>query len=155
LTRKAVYLTPDGEKKIRAELEELKGPKREALAQRLRHAIQMGDLSENADYIMAKEEQAFLEGRIQELEMTLREVIIIEEKRGGDRVEIGTIVVVQEGDSDPETYRLVGVKEADPRAGKISYESPIGKALLGARVGDTVEAATPGGSISFKILEVQ
>ena len=155
MVKKEMYLTPEGAQKLQAELEELKGPRREALAKRLQQAIQLGDLSENADYIMAKEDQAFLEGRIQELELVLRQAVIVEDKRAGDRVEIGSVVVVQEGDYEPETFQLVGVKEADPRGGKISHESPIGKALRGARVGDTVNAATPGGTLSFKILEVR
>ena len=148
------YLTPEGETKLRAELAELTGPRREQLAQRLRAAIQMGDLSENADYHKAKEDQSFLEGRIQEIEAVLRTAIIIE-KTHSDVVTVGSHVTVQEGDFDPETYHLVGAKEADPRNGKISNESPIGRALIDHKVGDVVEAATPGGKIKFKILKIE
>jgi transcription elongation factor GreA len=148
------YLTPEGETKLRAELKELTGPRREELAQRLRAAIQMGDLSENADYHKAKEDQAFLEGRIQEIEAVLRNAIIIE-KTHSDVVTVGSTVTVQEDNFNPETYYLVGAKEADPRNGKISNESPIGKALLDHRVGDLVEAETPGGKIKFKILKIE
>ena len=108
------YLTPEGETKLKAELEELKGPKRDELAARLRSAIQMGDLSENADYHKAKEDQGFLEGRIQEIEAILRHAVIIE-KTTGDTVSIGSRVTIQEEDFAPETYHIVGPTEADPR----------------------------------------
>jgi transcription elongation factor GreA len=148
------YLTPEGETKLKNELAELKGPRREELAQRLRSAIQMGDLSENADYHKAKEDQGFLEGRIQEIESILRTAIIIE-KSQGDWVSVGSHVTIQEEDFDPETFYVVGAKEADPRHGKISNESPIGSALMNHKVGDMVEADTPGGKIRFKILKVE
>ncbi len=148
------YLTPEGAEKLRAELKELTGPRREELSQRLRSAIQMGDLSENADYHKAKEDQAFLEGRIQEIEAVLRTAVIVE-KTASDVVMIGSTVTVQEESFDPETYYMVGAKEADPRSGKISNESPIGKALMDHKVGDVVEAETPGGKIRFKILKVE
>ena len=147
------YLTPEGEAKLKAELQELSGPRREELAARLRSAIQMGDLSENADYHKAKEDQAFLEGRIQEIESILRTAVIIENKHG-DVVNVGSHVTVQEEGFDPETYYLVGAKEADPRKGRISNESPIGSAVLNHKAGDIVEAETPGGKIRFKILKV-
>ena len=148
------YLTAEGEQKLKNELAELKGPRREDLAQRLRSAIQMGDLSENADYHKAKEDQAFLEGRIQEIEAVLRSAVIIE-KSQGDFVSVGSHVTIQEADFDPETFYVVGAKEADPRNGKISNESPIGSALLNHKVGDVVEADTPGGKIRFKILKIE
>jgi transcription elongation factor GreA len=151
-----IYLTAEGAGKLKAELEELKGSARDALAKRLRAAIQMGDLSENADYHKAKEDQGFLEGRIQELEFTLRNAIIVEEGSvARDVVSVGTRVTVQEEDFPAETYHLVGAKEADPRNGKVSYESPIGRALLDHRVGEVVEAETPGGKIKLKILKIE
>ena len=149
-----MYLTPEGADKLKAELKELTGPRREELAQRLRSAIQMGDLSENADYHKAKEDQAFLEGRIQEIEFLLRNVVIIE-KTKGDVVTVGSTVTVQEDNNDPETYYLVGAKEADPRNGRISNESPIGNALMGHKVGEIVEAMTPSGKMKFKILKIE
>lgn len=149
------YLTPEGEAKLKAELEELKGPKREELSKRLRSAIQMGDLSENADYHKAKEDQGFLEGRIQELEAILRTSVIIEKNENKEVVNIGSLVTLQETGFDPETYHLVGPTEADPRKGRISYESPIGRALLDKKVGDTAEAETPGGKIKFKIIKIE
>jgi len=149
------YLTAEGVARLKTGLEELKGPKREELAARLRSAIQMGDLSENADYHKAKEDQAFLEGRIQELEYLLKNAVIIEKNANQEVVSLGSHVTIQEEDWPPETYHLVGPTEADPSNGKISYESPIGKALLDHKVGETVEAETPGGKIRFKILKIE
>jgi transcription elongation factor GreA len=149
------YLTAEGEAKLKAELEELKGPRREDLAKRLRSAIQMGDLSENADYHKAKEDQGFLEGRIQEIEYILRNAVIIEENIGKDVVNVGNHVTIQEAESPPETYHVVGAKEADPRNGRISNESPIGRALMNHKVGDVVEAETPGGRIKVKIVKIE
>jgi transcription elongation factor GreA len=155
MMNKPTYLTKEGEIKLRKELEELEGPKRQELARRLRIAIQQGDLSENADYIATKEEQGFLEGRIQDIEAMLRNVVIIEEGGERDTVDIGAHVTIQEGDYPPETYYLVGSNEANPREGRISQESPIGKALMGKKVGDTAEAEAPGGMIRLKILKIE
>jgi transcription elongation factor GreA len=150
------YLTAEGAVKLREELKKLKGPEREELAQRLRSAIQMGDLSENADYHKAKEDQGFLEGRIQELEYLLSNATIIEESSAPRTiVEVGATVTVQEEDYPPEKYYLVGAKEADPRNGRISNESPIGKALLGKRPGETAVAHTPAGEVRLKILAIE
>ena len=154
MTQQTHYLTPEGEAKLKAELKELTGPRREELAQRLRSAIQMGDLSENADYHKAKEDQGFLEGRIQEIEKILSTATIVEKKQS-DKVEVGAKVTIQEEDYDPETFDLVGATEADPRNGKISNESPFGKALIGHKVGEVVEAETPGGKIKLKILKIE
>jgi len=148
------YLTPEGEAKLKAELTELTGIRREELSQRLRSAIQMGDLSENADYHKAKEDQGFLEGRIQEIEAVLRTAIIIEHSQS-DFVTVGSHITIQEEGLDPETFYVVGAKEADPRNGKISNESPIGSALMNHKVGDEVIVETPGGKIKFKILKVE
>jgi transcription elongation factor GreA len=153
MTQSQTYLTREGEQKLKIELAELTGPRREELAQRLRSAIQMGDLSENADYHKAKEDQAFLEGRIQEIEYVLRNATIIE-KTNSDVVSVGSTVTVQEDNYDPETYYVVGAKEADPRKGRISNESPIGRALMDHKVGEVVEAETPGGKVKFKILKI-
>jgi len=150
-----IYLTPEGEANLKKELADLKGPQRQALAKRLRDAIQMGDLSENADYHKAKEDQGFLEGRIQELDYVLSKAIIKEDDGLRDKVDLGLKVTVQENDFDPEVYFMVGAKEADSRNGKISYESPFGRALMGHKVGDEVEAETPGGKIRLKILKIE
>ena len=149
------YLTAEGATNLKAELDKLTGSKREELAARLRAAIQMGDLSENADYIKAKEDQGFLEGRIQELEYILGNAVIIEENGKKDTVSIGAHVTIQEEDFPEETYHLVGATEADPTKGKISHESPIGRALLDHKVGEVVKAETPGGIIKFKILKIR
>ena len=149
------YLTPEGHAKLKAELEELKGPRREELSKRLRSAIQMGDLSENADYHKAKEDQGFLEGRIQEIEFMLRNVVIIEKNKSRDVVSVGSHVTIQETGNPPETYHVVGAKEADPRNGRISNESPIGRAVMDHKVGDVVEVETPGGKIKFKIVKIE
>jgi transcription elongation factor GreA len=151
-----IYLTPEGAEKLRIELEQLKGPGRIELAKRLRSAIQMGDLSENADYHKAKEDQGFMEGRIQELERLLKNAIIIDTSGGpSDTVQVGSRVTVQEGSEPEETFFLVGATEASPRAGKISNESPIGKVLLGKHVGEEVTAVTPGGEFKLKILKIE
>ncbi len=150
------YLTPEGKQKLETELEELKTKGRQDLAARLKHAISMGDLSENADYHKAKEDQGFLEGRIQEIEAILHNSEIIESKSSYDEVTLGAKVTIQEESFPPETYSLVGRKEANPREGKISHESPIGKALMGHKVGDIVEATLPNGNtIKFNILEIK
>ncbi len=149
------YLTQEGAEKLKKELEHLKGKARQELALRLRAAIQQGDLSENADYTSAKEDQAFLEGKILELEAILRNVVFIEKKGKADLIEIGSHVTVQEEGADPDVFFLVGPKEADPKKGMISYESPIGAALLGHKAGEKVEIKTPSGTIFFKVLKIE
>jgi transcription elongation factor GreA len=149
------YLTAEGAEKLKQELAELKGPRRDELAKRLRSAIQMGDLSENADYHKAKEDQGFLEGRIQEIEYKLRNAVIIEANGSRDEVGIGSHVTIQEDVQPEETYHVVGAQEADPRNGRISNESPIGKALMGHKVGDEVEVETPAGKLRLKILKIE
>jgi transcription elongation factor GreA len=153
---KPTYLTAEGAAKLKTELYELKGPKREALARRLREAIQMGDLSENADYHKAKEDQGFLEGRIQDLEFTLRNAVIVETSLlPKDVVTVGVYVTVQEEATEPEIFQMVGAQEADSRKGKISHESPIGHALMDHKVGDSVEVITPGGKTKYTILNIK
>ena len=150
------YLTMEGKQKLHAELEYLKGPARDEIAKRLRSAIQMGDLSENADYHAAKESQGFLEGRIQELEHLLQNTVIIDETtKSREVVGLGVHVTLQEEEYPPETYQMVGAKEADPQKGRISNESPFGRAIIGKRVGEEVEAKTPGGIVRLKILEIK
>jgi transcription elongation factor GreA len=150
------YLTPEGKQKLEAELHQLKTEGRKDLAARLKHAISMGDLSENADYHKAKEDQGFLEGRIQEIETILKNSEVIETKSSYDKVDVGAHVTIQEAGYKPETYHLVGRKEANPQNGKISHESPIGKALLGHQVGELVEVTLPNGNIiKLEILEIE
>lgn len=150
------YLTALGAKKFREELERLKGPAREELAKRLRSAIQQGDLSENADYTSAKEEQAFVEGRIMELEMMLKNVIIIDDlPKNNKAVQIGSKVTLQEIGEELETYTVVGPQEANPLENKISYESPIGQALMNHHKGESIKIDTPQGSIELIILNIE
>lgn len=150
------YLTAEGAQRLRDELEKLKGPARDNLSKRLRKAIQNGDLSENADYITAKEEQGFLEGRIQDLEKILKNSTIIDEmEHNPEEVNIGDHITIQEGEFPSETYFLVGPEEADPRQGRISHESPIGRALIGHREGNTVIVEIPNGTIHLTILKIE
>ena len=151
------YLTPEGAAKLKLELQNLTTVKRAELSKRLREAIQMGDLSENADYIMAKEDQAFLEGRIQDLEQVLRNAKIIKNEDAAlyDNVSVGATVTVQEPGEAEEIYTIVGAKEADPRMRKISNESPIGRALLGKRIGEVLKIETPGGGLVLKVVKIE
>lgn len=151
-----IYLTQEGIDKLSSELEELKGPIRRELASKLKSAIEMGDLSENADYKKAKEDQGFIEGKIQELEETLRRAQAIEHSNNeSGLIEIGsTVTIIEEGFSE-EVIHIVGSKETDPNSGKLSYESPIGSALLKHKVGDIVRVTTPGGSINFKVIKIE
>lgn len=152
-------VTKEGLKKLKDELALLKTVKRKEVAERLKEAISYGDLSENAEYEEAKNEQAFIEGRILDLEKKIRNAKIISEKHVKGKVqvvEIGSEVTVQErgGRGEPETYTIVGSTEADPIECKISNESPIGKALLGKSRGDVVEVEAPGGRFKFEIMKI-
>jgi len=153
-----ILITKEGLKKLKEEYEELKTVKRQEIAERLKEAISYGDLSENAEYEEAKNEQAFIEGRILELEKKIKNARIITEKHDGRSrlVEIGSQVTVAEKGSrdDPETYMIVGSTEANPIDHKISNESPIGKALLGRMRGDVVEVQAPGGKYKYEVLKI-
>lgn len=148
-----VYMTEEGQQKIKEELEYLTNEKREEISEKLEKAIAQGDLKENADYHAAKEEQAFVEGRIRDLEDSLRRAKIIEDEGPSDVVRVGSTVTVCEVgyEDEEETYYIVGAHEADPGNGRISNESPIGSALIGAKKGAVVHAQTPGGQIQFQI----
>lgn len=151
-----MYLTPEGAEDLRRELNTLITERRPELAAKLKEAVSQGDLKENADYHDAKEQQAFIEGRIQYIENILRESIIIEQTGRTDIVNLGATVTIRaEGETEDETYTIVGAAEANPAEGKISNLSPIGAALLGAKKGDKVRAKTPGGEMVFKIKKVQ
>lgn len=150
------YLTVEGEAELRREHKELIEVKRPQLAAKLKDAKEMGDLSENADYIDAKEQQGFLEGRIREIESILRTATIISEKPGPKGiVSLGSEVTVTEDGESPETYKIVGAAEADPTKGRISNESPLGAALLNKKKGDKVKVQTPSGEAFFKVVEVK
>jgi len=156
MSRDVVYLTEEGLQKIKDELEYLTTTRREEISLKLEAAIRQGDLKENADYHDAKDEQGFVEGRIRDLEDSLRRGQLIENVGPSDVVRVGsTVIVSEEGLDENETYSIVGVHEADPANGRISNESPIGRALLGARVGDVVSVVTPSGEIRFEIQSIE
>ncbi len=149
----AVYLTADGRRRLEEELQHLLTIERPAIAARLHSAIKDGDLSENAAYTAAKEDQGHLEGRIQHIQASLRRAVLIEESAGNGKVVLGSRVTV-EYDDDVLTYQVVGALEAAPAEGRISNESPVGKALLGHAAGDDVEIATPDGPSTMRIVSV-
>jgi len=152
----AVYLTPEGLKKLEEELEHLRTVKRLEVAQRLHEAMEDGELIENAEYEAAKNEQAFVEGRILELEHMLAQAQLIEPGQSKDVVRIGSTVVVQEdGNGGSETYTIVGVAEANPREGLISNESPLGVSLLDHKVGDSVDVKAPAGVLRFRVVKIK
>jgi len=149
------YLTPEGKRKLEEELEYLSTVKRKELAERLHVAVKQGDLSENADYIQAKEEQGFVEGRIRTIQALLRNVVLIEEQVGG-AVRLGSkITVSEDGVDERETFMMVGPAEADPTKGRISNVSPLGQALLGKKVGDRVTIQAPAGEMVFEIVAIE
>jgi len=155
MAEEKIFVTLEGRHKLEEELEYLRTVRRAEVAERIHSAKEEGDIMENAAYDYAKEEQAFVEGRIQALETTLRKATIIE---GGstDVVSLGArITVMERGGDTPETYQIVGSVEADPANGRISNESPIGKALLNHRVGDEVAVSTPGGILHFQIVNIE
>jgi transcription elongation factor GreA len=156
MSKNEVYITAEGLKKLEEELEHLRGVRRQEVALRLREAIQGGDeLIDNAEYEAAKNEQAFVEGRIIELERMLGKAQIIEHNKKSDTVEIGATVTIKEGKKKAETFTIVGAAEADPKDGLISNESPLGSALLSKQVGDAVEVEAPDGVIRFKVVKIK
>ena len=152
-----MILTKDGLKKLQDELENLKSVRRIEVAERIKQAIAFGDISENSEYDDAKNEQAFIEGRIQELEQKLRNVeVISEEKKSKSVVTMGCKVVVRDMElGEDMEYTLVGTAEADPEAMRISNESPVGAAILGQRVNKVVEVQAPVGTIKYKIIKIK
>lgn len=151
------FLTKDGFQKLQEELDHLRTTKRLEVAARLHEAMEGGELIENAEYEAAKNEQAFVEGRIQELDVLLATAQIIEENgkgRKGDTIQVGSKVTIKEGNFEAETFAIVGAAEANPREGKISNESPIGRAILNHKLGDVVKVETPGGTYNVKIMKV-
>ena len=149
-------MTAAGKKKLSDELEFLKTVKRKEVVERIKIARSFGDLSENSEYDSAKEDQAFVEGRISTLESMIRNAVIIEEdEKNNDIVSLGkTVSFVEIPDGDEETYTIVGSAEADPIEGLISNDSPIAKSLIGRKVGDQVKVVTPGGEMDVKIVSI-
>lgn len=155
-TDKVFPMTTEGKEKLEKELENLKTVKRKEVVERIKIARSFGDLSENSEYDAAKDEQAFVEGRISTLENMIRNAKIIQEDdMNSDTVQLGKkVTFVELPDGDKETYTIVGSAEADPFEGKISNDSPIAKSLLGHKVGAEVSVQTPGGEMNVKIVEV-
>lgn len=154
MAAKSISLTKTGKEKLEQELETLMKVKRPQVIERIKRAKDYGDLSENAEYEDARNEQSFIEGRIQEIEYILKYAQIVENGKSKDSVAVGSKVTVSLA-GDKVEYELVGSTEADPSSGKISSESPIGSAILGKKVGETVVAKTPGGSLKVKVLKIQ
>lgn len=153
--KKEVFLTAKGFIEIESELDELKKVKRPAIINAIKEARALGDLSENAEYHSAREEQAIIEGRIQELEFKLEHAVIISEE-ASDAVRIGSSVVIRyEGEDETEEYQIVGSTEADPFENKISNESPIAKALLGKKKGQTVTVESPNGKYDIELVDIK
>lgn len=156
MTDQPTFLTKEGMKKLEEELRNLQTVRRHEVADRLHAAMEEGDIDENAEYDDAKNEQAFVEGRILMLENMFKNTALIDESvKAGDEVLLGCKVTIVEGTGTPEVYHLVGVVEADPTKGKISNESPLGKALMGRRVGDTVQVNAPAGLLTFRIVSTR
>ncbi len=147
-------MTQEGLKKMQAELAELRSEGRRKAAQRIQEAKALGDVRESGEYEDAKEYQAFIEGRIRELERLLADVQIIQETNGGGEVRLGSRVRVRDSEGYEDAYTLVGSAEADPRHGKISNESPVGQALIGRRIHDTIEVQAPAGVTRWTIVEI-
>lgn len=149
------YLTREGFDRLQKELDYLRTEKRIEVAERLRDALEDGELIENAELEAAKNEQSFVEGRIKELEILLSNAHLIDQTNHSDIIQVGSKVKVQEEGYDPEEYSIVGAAEADPRLGRISNESPLGKALLNKKAGDKVKVEAPGGEFEIDILAVE
>ncbi len=154
---KKIYLTPKGLEDLKKEYDDLLNIKRPEIVTRLSAAREMGDLSENAEYTAAREELAFVDGRIEELEMLVKQAVVIENGAGhkGNTIDLGSEVTVKIANRDANViFTLVGEWEADPAEKKISHESPLGKALLGKTIGDEIEVEAPAGKMIYKIVSI-
>ncbi len=152
------FLTREGYEKLQEELEHLRTTKRQEIAERLHEAMEGGELIENAEYEAAKNEQAFVEGRIKELEILLATARVIDESKGGNGgiIQVGsTITILEDGALDPEVYTIVGAAEANPTLGRVSNESPLGKVLLGHKPGDKIQVDAPAGSFMVEVMKVE
>ena len=153
MNNKTQYISEEGLTKLRVDLEELVNVRRQEIAQRIHDAKEHGDLAENAEYEDAKNEQAFVEGQIQRLEALVKNATIIDGNHGTDHVQIGSTVKVEDADGK-QVFTIVGSTEASPREGRISNESPVGRALLGKKKGDSVVVHVPAGDFSYKIIDI-
>lgn len=152
--KKLYQITSEGQKELETELEELKSQRGE-VAEKIANARDYGDLSENAEYDAARELQGQVESRIGEIEDILKNATIIKPKNGATSIQVGTTVVLDSDTAKGVVYQIVGPVEADPLEGKISNESPIGKALLGKKVGEAVEITTPKGAVHYKVIDIK
>lgn len=148
-----VFVTPEGLEKLKKEYQDSVKVKRQAIARRIQNALELGDITENAEYSAARDEQARIEGRILELEDILKNAEVVERKKSSSCVDFGSKVRVHLEGQDQE-FHIVGATEADPNEGKISHESPLGRALLGKKVGDSVEIEAPIGRLVYKVLHI-
>jgi len=148
------YITAEGMEKLKKELVYLKETKRKEIAERLEKCISFGDLAENSEYHETKEAQGFLEGRILELEDLVKNAVIVSEEPKNQFAQVGSTVLVKAGDATEE-FKIVGAEEADPIAGKISADSPLGRALINQPKGVIVEIKTPGGRMQYKIVKIE
>lgn len=152
---KQTFITADGLEKLKQELDHLKNVKRREIAERIQEAKELGDLSENAEYSEAKEEQSFIESRVLELESTIRNISIIQKTKKTGAIQIGSSFTAASDQGKTVTYTIMGSSEANPSVGKISNESPLGQAFLGKKEGDTVAVSVPAGTINFTITKVK
>jgi transcription elongation factor GreA len=150
-----VHITPEGLESVRKELDQLVTVRRPAIVAKIKAAREFGDLSENFEYHAAKNEQGMMEARIKDLEAIVKNHVLIETAKSSGVVNMGSTVRFSEDGASDEAYRIVGTAEADPKAGTVSYESALGKALLGHRVGEEVEVKTPNGSYRVRILGIE
>jgi transcription elongation factor GreA len=150
------FLTPEGKEELEQKLNRLRDVERPLLAVKLKEAVAMGDLKENADYHDTREKMSLMDGEIQRLEIILRDAVVIEKSEKTDEVSIGSVVTIrEEGTEEDEIYTIVGQAESNPREGKISQKSPIGAALLHRRKGDKVKVETPNGVVKVKIIKIE
>lgn len=153
MVEEKVYLTQEGLKKLQEEYDQLVNVRRKEVAEKLQKARELGDVSENAAYDAARDEQAFVEGRIAELDGVLKRVEVVEEEKGGV-IQVGSTVRVHL-DGNEQEFQIVGAPEANPSDGKISHESPLGRALLGKKIGDQVEIEAPAGKLTYHVLGIK
>ncbi len=153
MAEEKVYVTQTGLKKLQEEYDQLVSVRRKEVAEKLQKARELGDVSENAAYDAARDEQAFVEGRIAELDGVLKRVEVVEEEKGGV-IQVGSTVRVHL-DGNEQEFQIVGAPEANPSGGKISHESPLGRALLGKKIGDQVEIEAPAGKLTYHVLGIK
>ena len=155
MARRETFLTSEGLANLESELEQLRSVRRQEVAQRIQRAKELGGTVDNAEYDEAKNEQAFIEGRVLTLETMIQNAVLIpDHKAPSEKVEVGSVVTLVNPQGQKQKYAIVGSTEADPPNGKISNESPVGKAILGHKVGDEAEVATPSGTVKFNIVEI-